>query len=130
MKNYYLISIALILRVSLSMAQSNETNTFTRADTLRGMLTPLRTCYDVTYYHLDVKVNPATQFISGSNTIQFKATKDFKRMQIDLVESMEIDKIIQGNKQVKFERELGAVYINFPEMLKANSTHNIKVFYS
>lgn len=130
MKNYYLISIALILRVSLSMAQSNDTNTFTRADTLRGMLTPLRTCYDVTYYHLDVKVNPATQFISGSNTIQFKATKDFKRMQIDLVENMEIDKIIQGNKQMKFERELGAVYINFPEMLKANSTHNIKVFYS
>ncbi|MCK4343837.1 MAG: M1 family metallopeptidase [Bacteroidales bacterium] len=130
MKNYYLISIALILRMSLSMAQSNDTNTFTRADTLRGMLTPLRICYDVTYYHLDVKVNPATQFISGSNTIQFKATKDFKRMQIDLVENMEIDKIIQGNKQMKFERELGAVYINFPEMLKANSTHNIQVFYS
>ncbi len=130
MKNYYLISIALILRVSLSMAQSNDTNTFTRADTLRGMLTPLRTCYDVTYYHLDVKVNPATQFVSGSNTIQFKATKDFKRMQIDLVENMEIDKIMQGNKQMKFERELGAVYINFPEMLKANSTHNIQVFYS
>ena len=31
--------------------------TFTRADTLRGMLTPLRTCYDINYYHLDVKIN-------------------------------------------------------------------------
>ncbi|RYF97601.1 MAG: M1 family peptidase, partial [Chitinophagaceae bacterium] len=33
----------------------NQKQVFTKADTLRGMLTPLRTCYDINYYHLDVK---------------------------------------------------------------------------
>jgi len=36
---------------------SNRQNGFTRADTLRGMLSPLRSCYDVSFYHLDVDVN-------------------------------------------------------------------------
>jgi hypothetical protein len=33
-------------------------NGFTHADTLRGMLTPLRICYDVNFYALDVEVFP------------------------------------------------------------------------
>ncbi|MEW6511725.1 MAG: hypothetical protein AB1428_12290, partial [Bacteroidota bacterium] len=32
-----------------------EKREFTRVDTLRGMLTPERTCYDVRWYHLDVR---------------------------------------------------------------------------
>ncbi len=42
---------------------------FTRADTLRGMLTPLRTCYDVTYYHPDIRINPADNTIKGSKDV-------------------------------------------------------------
>ncbi|HBI87265.1 MAG TPA: peptidase M1, partial [Sphingobacterium sp.] len=44
-----------------------EKNEFTRADSLRGYLTPLRTCYDIQYYHLDVKVDIDNKYISGSN---------------------------------------------------------------
>ncbi|MGI4729981.1 MAG: hypothetical protein ACRYGB_15515, partial [Janthinobacterium lividum] len=58
--------------------------TFTHADTLRGMLTPLRTCYDINYYHLDVKVDIEQKFISGSNEFRFTATQDFKKLQFDL----------------------------------------------
>lgn len=31
---------------------------FTRADTLRGMLRPERTCYDVTFYDLHLRIDP------------------------------------------------------------------------
>jgi len=34
-----------------------DKETFTRADSLRGFLTPLRTCYDINYYHVDVNRN-------------------------------------------------------------------------
>ena len=50
---------------------------FTRADSLRGNLTPLRTCYDINYYHLDVKFDIDKKFISGSSLFKFTATQDF-----------------------------------------------------
>src|SRR2546428_3365311 len=72
---------------------------FTRADTLRGTLTPERKCYDVRFYHLDVRIDPATQSISGSNTIQFSVDSTFDRMQIDLFRNMDIGKITLDDSQ-------------------------------
>jgi len=104
---------------------------FTRADTLRGMLTPLRSCYDVNYYHLDIKVNPETKFIEGSNRIRFHVVKGFEKMQVDLFENMEIEKIIlDGMDSLPYEREHNAVFIQLPKELKKNSEHEITVFYS
>ena len=57
---------------------------FTRQDSLRGSITPEREWWDLTYYHLDVKVEPEKKFISGSNTIHYKILKSNNRMQIDL----------------------------------------------
>jgi hypothetical protein len=31
---------------------------YTRQDTLRGSITPERAWWDLTYYHLDIEVNP------------------------------------------------------------------------
>ncbi len=85
MKKQLCFAIIFLMSSKCVLAQ-----TFTKADTLRGMLTPLRTCYDVTYYNLDVKVDPETKTVSGSNTIQFKVVADFDKMQIDLVKNMKI----------------------------------------
>ena len=45
---------------------------FTRQDTLRGSITPERAWWDLTYYHLDIEVDPENKLIKGSNTIQYK----------------------------------------------------------
>ena len=87
---------------------------FTRADTLRGMLTPLRTCYDVTFYALDVEVFPYKKFIKGNNSIRFKAVESFDRMQIDLYENMKIEKILYHGQELPYTREYNAVFIQFP----------------
>ena len=47
-----------------------EKNNFTHQDTLRGSITPERDWWDLTYYHLDIKVNPENKTIKGKNTIQ------------------------------------------------------------
>ena len=53
-------AIALIaLATETAQAQQKATPTFTRQDTLRGTITPERAWWDLTYYHLDIKVNPA-----------------------------------------------------------------------
>ena len=104
---------------------------FTHADTLRGMLTPERSCYDVKYYSLDVKVNPATQFISGSNTIQFLVDSAFDRMQIDLFSNMQIQNIVLDDSIiVPFLRDSNAIFVNLPKVLEKSTIHRVKVTYS
>ena len=56
---------------------------FSVADSLRGTLSPLRSCYDVLMYDLDIKVDIENKFISGSNVVKFLVKKDFQKMQID-----------------------------------------------
>ena len=108
---------------------SNRQNGFTRADTLRGMLSPLRTCYDVSFYHLDVDVNLENRSIEGSNRIRFKVAAPFNRMQIDLYANMRIKKILYGDQPLSFTREDDAVFVKFPLTLPAGSEETIMVYY-
>src|ERR1700722_13467575 len=66
----------------------------TRAEILRGALGPLRTCYHIISYHLDVRVDPATQSLKGSNKILFKTVNDFEKMQVDLFTNLAIERIV------------------------------------
>ncbi|MEE9289331.1 MAG: M1 family metallopeptidase [Bacteroidota bacterium] len=95
------------------------------------MLTPLRTCYDVIYYQLDIKVDPESKSIEGSNKIKFTVVTAFDKMQVDLFENMHIEDItLDGVGSVPFEREYDAVFIQFPMTLRVDSEHEITVFYS
>ena len=102
-----------------------------RQDTLRGMLTPLRTNYDVTYYHLDIKINPSKKSINGYNRINFKVVTPFNKMQIDLFPNMKVNKILFEDGTVcSYTREYGAVFITLPKKLEKGSNHYIDFYYS
>ncbi|HYG39869.1 MAG TPA: M1 family metallopeptidase [Cytophagales bacterium] len=109
--------------------QVNNTKTFTRADSLRGMLTPLRTCFDVKFYHLDIKVDPATKYIEGSNKVVFQVLEPSDKIQLDLFENLAISKIIYKGEELRFTREFNAVFIDFPEKLEQGAIGEITVFY-
>lgn len=103
---------------------------FTRKDSLRGSLTPPRTCYDVTYYHLDIKVDPEQKSIEGSNIIYFEVKEDTKLLQVDLFENLEVNKIkMDGNEKLKFTREFDAIFIELKNELPKNSFHHISIEY-
>jgi hypothetical protein len=104
-------------------------NGFTRADTLRGMLSPLRTCYDVRFYSLDVEVFPYKKFIKGENSIRFKAVESFNRMQIDLYANMKIEKIAYHNQELSYTREYNAVFIQFPKTITKGVEDSVTVYY-
>jgi len=103
---------------------------FSRADSLRGTLTPLRTCYDVQYYHLDVKVDIAEKFISGTNLFRFRATEDFRRLQFDLFDNLSVDKVSYKGQVLPFEREYHAVFVDFPETIPKGAVDSFTVHYS
>ena len=103
----------------------------TRAEILKGALTPERMCYDVTSYNLDVRIDPATKSLKGSNKITFKTVNDFTRMQVDLWSNLPISKIIfDDGKDARFTRELNAVFVELSEQARKESVHSVTVFYS
>ena len=103
---------------------------FTRADSLRGGQTPLRTCYDITSYHLDVKLDPARRFISGTNLFRFVATRDFTRLQFDLFANLKVEKVLYQGREVPFVREANAVFVTFPKPVQQGRRAEFTVQYS
>ena len=123
------------------------------ADLLRGEYGRYRANNDLLFYHLDIRVDPGKRFLSGSNQIRFKMLKDDTRIQLDLYDNLNIDKIvfdptnIQGPNGkpyrglrrredvsppilLKYERDSGAFFVDFPETLKAGRTYTVYVYYS
>jgi len=108
----------------------NTKPAFSKADTLRGMLTPLRSCYDINYYHLDIKVDIENEFISGSNEFKFTATQNFSKLQFDLFSNMRVEKIISNGVELPFKRSFNAVFVDFPAEVKKGAKESFTVFYS
>ncbi len=106
----------------------------TRAEMLQGAYGPFRANNDLLYYHLDIRVDPAQKFLSGKNTIRFRMLEDAKRIQLDLTDQLNVDKILLVSKTetgpLHYERDKGAVFIDFPETLRAGQVYSIDFYYS
>jgi len=135
--------IAPVAIITTSLAQTTQQPP-THANILRGEYGRYRANNDLLFYHLDIRVDPERKFVSGKNTIRFKMLKDDTRIQLDLYDNLKIDKIEQvfGGKDtngkpselraiaLKYERDSGAVFVNFPETLKAGRIYTIDFHYS
>ena len=102
---------------------------FTHQDSLRGSITKERSWWDVKYYHLDIKVNPADSTISGSNTIRYKVLNSYNSMQIDLQQPLEINKVTQDGKELKFQRNGNAFFIELVAPQNIEEIKEVLVFY-
>jgi aminopeptidase N len=123
-KTLYIV-ILLVLTSGLGYAQ-----TFTRADTLRGSITPERAWWDVTFYDLLVNPNPNDSTITGTNTITYKVVKPGLVMQIDLQEPLEIKRAVQNGTELTFTREGNVYFITLNDIQKTGSTHELTIAYS
>jgi len=108
----------------------DEESAPTRADTLRGMLSPARTCYDVLFYDLTVKVFPDSQFIEGTSIMIFRTIDDFETMQVDLFWNMTIHSVTLNEAPVNHRREYNAVFVDAGQTIKKKSVNMLKVVYS
>lgn len=110
-------------------ALSAQQRTFTRQDTLRGTITPERAWWDLTYYHLDIEVDPAAKTISGSNTIQYRVIEPGGVMQIDLQPPMEITGVSQNNAALDYSRDGNVYYITLAKKQAAGDLNTLYVTY-
>ncbi len=99
-------------------------------DSLQGALRPERTCYDVYYYDLTVKILPKSKSIEGSNMIYFRTTSGTNKIQVDLSQDFRIIAAKMDGKELKYTRVFNAVFIEFDETLPANENRMVMISYS
>jgi aminopeptidase N len=102
----------------------------THADMLRGEYGRYRANNDLLSYHLDVRVDPEKKFLSGKNTIRFRMLQDDTRIQLDLHDALQVDRILLGDAELKYTRDSGAVFVDFPETLRKGRVYEIEFRYS
>lgn len=114
------------------MAQKSNKPQFTKADTLRGSITPERAWWNLQHYDIQVRPNLVNKTIEGSVKIQFKIIKQGKRMQIDLQQPLMIDSVFYIGKKrqaLNFTRQANVAMINMPLGIKANTEGLVQIYY-
>ncbi|MFI1771601.1 M1 family metallopeptidase [Thalassobellus citreus] len=129
--NFLALITVLVFSYTSVKAQEllSEKNSFTHQDTLRGTITPERAWWDVTYYHLDIKVEPAKKYISGKNTIQYKVLENNSIMQIDLQPPLKITKVIQNGDSLEVKHDGNAHLIQLISKQDVGSIQSLDVYY-
>lgn len=104
--------------------------TFTQQDTLRGSITPERAWWDLSYYDLNIKVQPDKKYIAGYNIIHYKVLEENNTIQIDLQEPLEITGISQDNEPLDYGRIGPAYFINLKKKQIPGEINQLYVQYA
>ncbi|HLI92485.1 MAG TPA: M1 family metallopeptidase, partial [Puia sp.] len=99
--------------------------TFTRADTLRGSITPERAWWNLLKYDLQVTPDYNSQTLAGENAITFQAIAPGQMMQIDLQEPMNLLSATWGKKKLSYSREGNVFHLRWPRELKAGDIETV-----
>lgn len=125
-----LILTAAVLAPAAADAVAQTPQTFTRADTLRGSYTtPGRAWWDVTFYDLNVSIQPADSTIRGYNAITYRVLETADEMQIDLMTPLEVDSMVQDGRTVPFRRDGNAFFATLAAPQRPGDTNTITVYY-
>ena len=130
--NKTLANVFVLLLLAATPFVAQDPKPPSHADILRGEYGRYRANNDLLFYHLDVRVDPEKKYLNGTTLVRFKMLKDDNRIQLDLHEALKVDRILFGpdKTELKYQRDSGAVFVDFPETLKAGQVYEIQFYYS
>ena len=100
-----------------------------RADSLRGSITPERAWWDLKHYDLTINIDPVNKSIKGSNKITYEVLADATVLQIDLQEPLQITSITQGGERLTFRREGAVHWVNLIKKQEVGKVEEIRIQY-
>jgi aminopeptidase N len=103
---------------------------FGRKDSLKGFLDTYRSAYDVTFYGLDLTLDPFHKRLGGTVEIQFRALAPASKIRFDLRRNLDISSVTMNSSELSFSRENMAVFVDMPEPLVAGRSYSMLVSYS
>ncbi|HEX5435915.1 MAG TPA: M1 family metallopeptidase [Gemmatimonadaceae bacterium] len=119
----------LLCPFATSLAQRHA-EVFTHADSIRGSNTPQRAWWDVAFYDLHVRVNPADSSISGYNGITYRIIKPAAaEMQIDLQMPLLVDSMLQGGRHLTYRRDGNAFFVTLGTPQRVGDRKTVTVYY-
>tara|TARA_B100001057_G_scaffold45658_1_gene40758 strand:- start:3143 stop:4825 length:1683 start_codon:yes stop_codon:yes gene_type:complete len=96
---------------------------------LIGNLNENRSSYRVSFYDINIDFDIENKSLEGYVLIKAESLRDLNKLQIDLAENLNIENIIFQNQEMEFSRELDAVLVEFPEIIKKNNFFYFSVYY-
>ena len=127
MKKILFVAIFMIM----GQAIGQDDLSFSQDEYLRGSITPEREWWDLTFYHLDIAVEPDEKFISGKNTIRYRVISEKQVLQVDLQPPLKIEKIVQNGQELSYKKEgRNAYMVLLQEPQKIGDEHEVTVYYS
>ena len=130
----FLLAIIGSLICSLANAQLMvPKEIFTKADTLRGSITPYRFGWDVLQYDITVQPDILQKTIKGKTIITYFESLAVHTMQIDLQQPLIIDSITANNTSYKFSRDGNVCLVYLRDSLAkykiSPGTRHIAIYY-
>jgi aminopeptidase N len=127
--SFRLLWAGALLVLPLAFARAQDSTAFTHADSLRGSNGPARAWWDVTFYDLHVRVNPADSSIRGYNAIVYRVVGPSQEMQIDLRAPLEVDSIMQQGRLLTYRRDGDALFVTLASAPPVGARDTISVYY-
>ncbi len=99
-----------------------------------GELTPELASFDVTYYNLDIEINPSDSSLSGFVDVHFTVVQPTNRIALALDPRLHIESVSQvddPNQTYRFTRSDSSrtFYVNFPRTLQPGAEKNLRIEY-
>ncbi|NOY57458.1 MAG: T9SS type A sorting domain-containing protein [Calditrichaeota bacterium] len=121
-----IISFSVLIIFSLN---SHARNIFTIGNSLIENRTQNMDCYDVTYYGLNLGLNPAAHHISGAITIKLKVISGISELEFHLKDNMVVDSIRQNNLLLNFSLNDDILSITLNRDYSPDELIAVEIFY-
>jgi aminopeptidase N len=102
---------------------------FSSKDYLRGQIDEYRAGYDVTFYDLNLHLDPNKHTLRGEVAIHLRAVDKLKKLRIDLYKNFDINSLKISGKETPFVREDRSVIISLPDSLVIGRNYTLIVAY-
>jgi aminopeptidase N len=139
MKNNFTLTILGLLCFACSFAQTYneeleqiaESEMKSAFATYRFTANENTTDYDVTYHRINVTVNPAVQFVTGTVTTNFIALEDMSSITFDLSDQLVVSSVTKNGNSIPFTQNSNdELVITFPTVQVGGSTGSVIINYS
>ena len=97
---------------------------------LIGNLNENRSSYRISFYDINIDFDIENKSLNGFVKVKAESMRDLNKLQIDLAENLNIEKITYRNHNLSFSRELDAVLIDFVSTIKEGVMFEFTVFYN
>jgi aminopeptidase N len=129
MRSSFHLTAVLLCAAAPARAQSRDADVPTHADSVRGADNPTRAWWDVTFYDLHVRINPADSSFSGWNGISYRVVQPGRTMQLDLQAPLVLDSAAQDGHRLPTRRDGDAYFLTVPGGPKPGETRTVTAYY-